>query len=225
MRIYPDFRDLERVSGISWNDLLALEPRLAELLCSARQACSAPRRWSDMDQVFSPIRNALTQLIGFTGTNHEHPILGSSWAYQVAYWKLYDGVAALLRCHTGGAEEFSQSQRGERVGETCPPKSAATANRRRFNRTFGFWLGGALLGVGGCILGAWMAHPDPVVVTFSVLWWGIYLGCFGASIGALLGLWAEQTGAPPSQGARKNHEEVAEAAAPPFESDNGRAAA
>jgi hypothetical protein len=25
--------------------------------------------------------------------------------------------------------------------------------RRRFHRTVGFWLGGALLGVGGCILG------------------------------------------------------------------------
>ena len=71
--------------------------------------------------------------------------------------------------------------------------------RRRFDRTFGFWLGGALLGVGGCILGICMPYRHPVAVTISVLWWGIYFGCFGASIGALLGLWAEQTPAPPSQ--------------------------
>jgi hypothetical protein len=44
-----------------------------------------------------------------------------------------------------------------------------------------------------------MPYRHPVAVTISVLWWGIYFGCFGASIGALLGLWAEQTPAPPSQ--------------------------
>ena len=71
--------------------------------------------------------------------------------------------------------------------------------RRRFDRTIGFWLGGALLGVGGCILGSCMPYRHLVAVTISVLWWGIYLGCFGASIGAVLGLWAEQTQAPPSQ--------------------------
>jgi hypothetical protein len=71
--------------------------------------------------------------------------------------------------------------------------------RRRFDRTIGFWLGGALLGVGGCILGICMPYRHPVAVTISVLWWGMYLGCFGASIGALLGLWAEQPQAPPSQ--------------------------
>jgi hypothetical protein len=41
-----------------------------------------------------------------------------------------------------------------------------------------------------------MPYRHPVAVTISVLWWGIYLGCFGASLGALLGLWAEQTSAP-----------------------------
>src|SRR5262245_32263025 len=71
--------------------------------------------------------------------------------------------------------------------------------RRRFDRTIGFWLGGALLGVGGCILGSCMPYRHPVAVTISVLWWGLYLGCLGASIGALLGLWAEQTPAPPPQ--------------------------
>ena len=59
--------------------------------------------------------------------------------------------------------------------------------RRRFDRTIGFWLGGALLGVGGCILGSCMPYRHPVAVTISVLWWGIYLGCFGAGVGALIG--------------------------------------
>src|SRR5262245_35931161 len=57
---------------------------------------------------------------------------------------------------------------------------------------------GAFLGVGGCILGSCMPYRHPVAVALSVLWWGIYLGCFGASVGALLGMWAEPTPAPPS---------------------------
>jgi hypothetical protein len=44
-----------------------------------------------------------------------------------------------------------------------------------------------------------MPYRYPVAVTISVLWWGIYLGCFGAGVGALLGLWAEKALVPPSQ--------------------------
>jgi hypothetical protein len=86
-----------------------------------------------------------------------------------------------------------------------PHQWQPAANRcRRCNRSVGFWLGGFLLGVSGCILGWCMPYRHPVAVTISVLWWGTYLGCFGAGIGALLGLWVEQTPAPPSQGSRGN---------------------
>jgi hypothetical protein len=70
-------------------------------------------------------------------------------------------------------------------------------SRFRLDRTLGFWLGGAVLGTAGCILGAAMPYRHPVAVTANVLWWGIFLGCLGASIGALLGLWAEQKGRSP----------------------------
>jgi len=72
----------------------------------------------------------------------------------------------------------------------CP----ANAPRRRwFNRSSGFWLGRALLGVGGCILGGCVPYRHPVALIVSAPWWGIYLGCLGATTGALLGLWAEQS--------------------------------
>ena len=87
---------------------------------------------------------------------------------------------------------------GQRAARPSGGHPAAGGLRRRFHRSVGFWLGGALLGVGGCILGIGMPYRHPVGVTISALWWGIYLGCFGASIGALLGLWAEQVSAPPS---------------------------
>jgi hypothetical protein len=92
---------------------------------------------------------------------------------------------------------------GDRQWAIRPHKSQPAANpfRRRLGRiTIGFWLGGIVLGTGGCILGVCMPYSHPVAVTISVLWWGIYLGCFGASVGALLGLWAEQAPAPPFQG-------------------------
>jgi hypothetical protein len=75
--------------------------------------------------------------------------------------------------------------------------AAAKPGRRRFNRAVGSWLGGVILGAGGCLLGACLPYKSGVGVTVGVLWWGIYCGCFGTSIGALLGLWAEQTPAPP----------------------------
>jgi hypothetical protein len=52
----------------------------------------------------------------------------------------------------------------------------------------GFWLGGGVVGTVGCILGVCMADLHGVALVISALWWGIYLGCLGASVGALLGL-------------------------------------
>jgi hypothetical protein len=83
------------------------------------------------------------------------------------------------------------------------PITAGRGGRKRASRrprlgpTLGFWLGGAVLGTAGCIVGAWMPYRHPVAVTANVLWWGLFLGCLGASLGALLGLWAEQTPASP----------------------------
>jgi hypothetical protein len=70
-----------------------------------------------------------------------------------------------------------------------PP--AGNSRRPRFSRvTIGFWLGGVVLGVAGCVFGACMPYHHPVAVTVSGLWWGVYCGCLGASFGALAGLCA-----------------------------------
>jgi hypothetical protein len=42
-----------------------------------------------------------------------------------------------------------------------------------------------------------MPYHLPVAVVISTLWWGIYIGCFGASIGALIALFTERTPALP----------------------------
>jgi hypothetical protein len=38
MKPFPNFRELECLAGVTWQDLVELEPRLGELLWRARQA-------------------------------------------------------------------------------------------------------------------------------------------------------------------------------------------
>jgi hypothetical protein len=127
MKPYPNFRDAESRAGMTWNDLTALEPRLAELLWAARQGCVACGRWLDVDRVFAPIRARLTELVGFAGEHHRHPVLGSSWAYQIAYWKLYDAVAGSLPSRAGCAKETLTIQPSESSAEITFAEPAAWA--------------------------------------------------------------------------------------------------
>jgi hypothetical protein len=73
------------------------------------------------------------------------------------------------------------------------PKRRRTVRRRRFDwAVVGFWLGAVGLGTVGCVLGASFPYVRPVAIVLSTLWWGIYLGALGASLGAVVGLCAER---------------------------------
>src|SRR5262249_11490737 len=78
----------------------------------------------------------------------------------------------------------------------------SSAFPRRFDRVIGLTLGGIVLGTGGCILGAFIPYRHPVGITLSMLWWGIYFGCFGVWLGAVLGASVERIRARLSQKAR-----------------------
>jgi hypothetical protein len=80
-------------------------------------------------------------------------------------------------------------------------RSPQRAVRRRwFDRIVGFFLGAFILGTTGGVIGSCLTYSHPLAVTISALWWATYFGCFGANIGALLGLWAENAAAPPVKG-------------------------
>ena len=78
---------------------------------------------------------------------------------------------------------------------------AANSFHHRFDRaTIGFWVGWVLSAAGGCLFAASMTHQYPGGAVISVLWWGIYCGCTGASISALVCWLTERTPASPPQG-------------------------
>jgi hypothetical protein len=124
MSCYPSFRDAESFSGITWRDLTALEPALEGLLFEALRASTCCRRWTDVDRLFAPIRNALAELVGFAGRHRHHSVLGSVGAYQIAYWKLYDAVAGLLPRRSIAMDEANEN-RGGTVVEPSRTESAA----------------------------------------------------------------------------------------------------
>jgi hypothetical protein len=102
-RLYPKVDAVQRTFRITWHQLVELEPRLETLLGQARRASASCRNFSEVDRVFGPVRNELAELIGFAGEHHQHPVLGSVGALEVAYWKLYDAVAGSVAGRAAGA--------------------------------------------------------------------------------------------------------------------------
>jgi hypothetical protein len=105
MSAYPRTQELERLHGVTWSELVALEPELGPLLWEARQAGAACRDWSGSCRVFAPFRNLLSRLVGFASLHRHHQVLGSLGAYEVAYWKLYHAIVGLLPPPEQGSRE------------------------------------------------------------------------------------------------------------------------
>src|SRR6516165_11333450 len=85
----PNLQELERRHSVNFWRLVELEPRLELLMLQARQAGRACRSEADVAREFSPLRNRLGTLVGFSSQHNLHRILGSVGAYEVAYWTLY----------------------------------------------------------------------------------------------------------------------------------------
>jgi hypothetical protein len=110
----PKVHDLEQAHGVTWGELAGLEPRLAGLLWQARAAGAGCGGWEDAERVFAPFRDAVAELVGFRCRRSTHPVLGSIGAYEVAYWRLRDAVAGLLRWPAQEtATEVSAWERGD----------------------------------------------------------------------------------------------------------------
>jgi hypothetical protein len=126
MHSLPNICDLERTHRITWNELVDLEPKLAQLLWESRQACVNCRRLPDVDRIFARIRNSLSELVGFARRHHWHPVLSSLGAYEVAYWKLYGTVTALLPAAADEVANAMREVRARTVART--PLTAGTSS-------------------------------------------------------------------------------------------------
>jgi hypothetical protein len=127
MKLFPYFRDLERAHGITWRALVELEPKLAELLWEARQACITCRRWSDVDRAFAAIRHTLAELVGVSGSRSSPPVVGSVGAYEVAYWRLYEATARRLLPPDWGGREPTAVAKAPPSPEVARLKEATVA--------------------------------------------------------------------------------------------------
>jgi anti-anti-sigma factor len=110
---YPRVDDVQYSCGVTWAQLVELEPQLETLLWRARQAGAKSLTVPEVKRTFGPLRNELAELIGFIGKHHGHPVRGGAAAYQVAYWKLYEAVAGLVPSQAGA--EAPQNQPGEQA--------------------------------------------------------------------------------------------------------------
>jgi hypothetical protein len=126
MTLCPNVYELERRHGVRWCELADLEPRVQHLLWRARAAGARCRSWSDVERCFSPLQNELAGLLGFSGCQSRHPVLGSLGAYTVAYWKLYEAVAGLLPCvanalaETTAATPATLAHPADRASKSAP---------------------------------------------------------------------------------------------------------
>jgi hypothetical protein len=90
-------------------------------------------------------------------------------------------------------ESFVMSHSSRAVGAPghLPTMRQPRLDLRRCRRDWvviGFWLGGLGFGTLGAVVGLNMSHRHPALSAVSVFWWNFYLGCFGSSLGALLGM-------------------------------------
>jgi hypothetical protein len=96
MKAFASVHDTEHSHGVTWHQLVELEPELHQLLYRSRMAGAACRCPADVARIFSPLRNELAGLVGFQAKRSSHAVLNTIGAYEVAYWKLYHAVTGLL---------------------------------------------------------------------------------------------------------------------------------
>jgi hypothetical protein len=93
MRDYRCVKEYEEMWGVTWDELVALEPELNRLLAEAQGAGYGCRTLGQVNRRFTPFKNDIARLVGFCGKYRGHPVLGTHKAYDVVYWKLRNAVA------------------------------------------------------------------------------------------------------------------------------------
>ena len=87
-----DVRRLETVYGMTWDDLMELEPRLEDLSCQV-EACRPSENESDFDyeNCWAKFKDPIANLVGWhRKTGDEN--LRTYQAYEIAYYTLWHAL-------------------------------------------------------------------------------------------------------------------------------------
>lgn len=83
---------IETMHELTWDELVALEPRLNALLLDARASRPRRKRGFNYELAWAEFKLPIANLVGWHRTGDCDPILKSGAAYDVAYWTLYHAL-------------------------------------------------------------------------------------------------------------------------------------
>ncbi len=89
MKDFTHVKEMERIHGLHWEQLVEIEPRLDQLLESARSVFC--RNWEDVHRGFSQFKTDIHHLT--RSIVNRYPSLEGHAVYDVMYWKLHNAVA------------------------------------------------------------------------------------------------------------------------------------
>jgi hypothetical protein len=93
MRDSRSVKDMERIHGLRWEQLVEQEPELERLLKIARGVGDACRTWNDVLRGFSQFKNDVDRLTRAIVTRSPAPAPNGTAVWDVIYWKLHNAVA------------------------------------------------------------------------------------------------------------------------------------
>lgn len=87
-----DIKHLEEHHGITWEELVELEPRLDGLLSEVQDARPLNKRRFNYEIAWGRFKNPITDLVGYFRHDDCDPRLKTVGAYEVAYYTLWHAL-------------------------------------------------------------------------------------------------------------------------------------
>ena len=86
-------KDMVRIHGLRWEQLVVQEPELERLLKIAKMVGYACRTWNDVLKGFSQFKNEVDRLTRTIVNRSPAPAPNGTAVWDVIYWKLHNAVA------------------------------------------------------------------------------------------------------------------------------------
>lgn len=84
-----DLKDIEEMHELTWEKLVELEPRLEGLLLDAQASRPLSKRRFNYELAWCEFKQPIANLVGWHRWDDCDPVLRTTAAYDVVYWKLF----------------------------------------------------------------------------------------------------------------------------------------